>query len=79
MCMIYVLYLQAQFMGCVYAYTILLTFLGPEYLGRDFHVESDEDMAAAATPDAMGVLRQTGHESSDDGKDVQAMTADEKV
>lgn len=34
------------FMGCVYAYVILLTFLGPEYLGRKFDVEADEDMAA---------------------------------
>ena len=35
-------------MACVYVYVIALTFLGPEYLGRDFHVENDEDMAAAA-------------------------------
>ena len=43
-------------MGCVFAYVILLTFLGPEYLGRDFHVENDEDMQAVAKNDAMGVL-----------------------
>ncbi|KAH7371074.1 carboxylic acid transporter protein-like protein [Pyrenochaeta sp. MPI-SDFR-AT-0127] len=34
------------FMGCVYAYVILLTFLGPEYRGRSFDVAVDEDMAA---------------------------------
>ena len=45
-----------------------MTFLGPEYLGRDFHVENDEDMAIVA-----GNLRgrerdfETG-ESSDDGR-----------
>ncbi|KAH8725607.1 carboxylic acid transporter protein-like protein [Phaeosphaeriaceae sp. PMI808] len=33
------------FMGCVYAYVILLTFLGPEYRGKNFNVEADEDMA----------------------------------
>ncbi|KAL4941915.1 hypothetical protein BDV06DRAFT_193399 [Aspergillus oleicola] len=32
------------FMGCVFAYTIIITFFGPERLGRDFDVENDEDM-----------------------------------
>ncbi|KAL4967623.1 sugar transporter family protein [Aspergillus stella-maris] len=32
------------FMGCVFAYTILVTFFGPERLGRDFDVENDEDV-----------------------------------
>lgn len=32
------------FMGCVYAYVILLTFLGPEYRGKNFDVAADEDM-----------------------------------
>jgi len=36
------------FMGCVFAYTILLTLVGPEYLGRDFDVAADEDMAEVA-------------------------------
>jgi SHS family lactate transporter-like MFS transporter len=34
------------FMGAVYAYVILLTVLGPEYRGRDFDAEADEDLAA---------------------------------
>lgn len=57
-------------MGCVYAYVILLTFLGPENLGRDFHVENDEDMAAAASPEALAAAGNVGHKdhhSSDDG------------
>ncbi|KAK8060859.1 MFS transporter- SHS family- lactate transporter [Apiospora saccharicola] len=33
------------FMGCVYAYVILLTFLGPEHLSKSFDVDEDEDMA----------------------------------
>ncbi|KAI4152967.1 MAG: hypothetical protein LQ340_002592 [Diploschistes diacapsis] len=55
------------FMACVYAYVILLTFLGPEYLGRDFHVENDDDMRAAATNDAMDVLHHShmGNSGSD--------------
>lgn len=34
------------FLGCVFAYVILLTFVGPEYLMRSFDVEEDEDAAA---------------------------------
>ncbi|KAK8081114.1 H+ symporter family protein [Apiospora hydei] len=33
------------FMGCVYAYVILLTFLGPEHLSKSFDVAQDSDMA----------------------------------
>jgi SHS family lactate transporter-like MFS transporter len=33
------------FMGCVFAYTILITLVGPEHLGRDFDVEHDSDLA----------------------------------
>jgi SHS family lactate transporter-like MFS transporter len=39
------------FMGCVYAYVILLTALGPEYRGRNFDVAADEDMAIATGKD----------------------------
>ncbi|OJJ72369.1 hypothetical protein ASPBRDRAFT_124661 [Aspergillus brasiliensis CBS 101740] len=36
------------FMGCVYGYTILVTLLGPERLGRKFDVAHDGDMAVVA-------------------------------
>ncbi|KAK3399640.1 major facilitator superfamily domain-containing protein [Sordaria brevicollis] len=36
------------FMGCVYAYVILLTLVGPEYLGRSFDVSEDEDVREVA-------------------------------
>src|SRR6266566_2980733 len=36
------------FMGCVYAYTIFLTLVGPERRGKLFGVEHDSDMAVAA-------------------------------
>lgn len=36
------------FMGCVYAYVIVLTFIGPEYLRRSFDVQEDEDLSEAA-------------------------------
>jgi MFS transporter, SHS family, lactate transporter len=35
-------------MGCVYGYTILVTFLGPERLGRQFEAEHDADLNEAA-------------------------------
>ena len=39
------------FMGAVYAYVILLTFVGPEHRGRNFDVAADEDMAAVTGVD----------------------------
>jgi SHS family lactate transporter-like MFS transporter len=39
-------------MGCVYAYVILLTAIGPEYRGRDFDAAADEDLAIATGADA---------------------------
>ncbi|EPE10916.1 sugar transporter family protein [Ophiostoma piceae UAMH 11346] len=36
------------FMGCVYVYVIVLTFVGPEHLRRKFDVSHDADMRAVA-------------------------------
>ncbi|KAJ5577688.1 Major facilitator superfamily domain general substrate transporter [Penicillium hispanicum] len=36
------------FMGCVFAYTILITLAGPERLGRNFDAEHDADLAVVA-------------------------------
>jgi SHS family lactate transporter-like MFS transporter len=36
------------FMGCVYAYVILLTFIGPEHLRRKFDVAHDADVREVA-------------------------------
>lgn len=44
------------FMGCVYAYVILLTFLGPEARGRSMGVAHDEDLREAAGEDAIGAI-----------------------
>lgn len=35
-------------MGAVYAYVIVLTFLGPEYLRRSFDIEYDDDLREVA-------------------------------
>jgi SHS family lactate transporter-like MFS transporter len=44
------------FMGCVYAYTIVLTIAGPEYRKRSFEVENDEDMVEVAGQEAIARL-----------------------
>lgn len=36
------------FLGCVFGYTILVTFFGPENLGQEFDVEHDSDMLEVA-------------------------------
>jgi len=41
------------FMGCVYAYVIVLTFVGPEYLKRSFEVSEDSDIKEAAGHDTI--------------------------
>lgn len=49
------------FMGCVYAYVILLTFLGPEYRGRNFDATADEDMATVT-----GSRKEVGRQDCED-------------
>lgn len=41
------------FMGCVYVYVIILTFIGPEKLMRSFDVQQDDDIAEAAGMDTI--------------------------
>ncbi|KAF2137141.1 uncharacterized protein K452DRAFT_329368 [Aplosporella prunicola CBS 121167] len=45
------------FMGCVYAYVIVLTLVGPEYRGRKFDVRHDADMVEATHNDHEGIER----------------------
>lgn len=50
------------FMGCVYAYTIIVTLIGPENKGRDFEVQHDNDMYEATGKDLRhhdGTIRQS--------------------
>lgn len=67
------------FMGCVYAYVIVLTFVGPEYLRRSFVVKDDSDMDEAAGHNTIEAALakihhrgQVGHEISD-REDVDAI------
>lgn len=56
------------FLGAVYAYVILLTFLGPEFLGRDMSVVHDPDMEEAAGADLIDKVtyaEKRGHSTAD--------------
>lgn len=53
----------AIFMGCVYAYVILLTFVGPENLRQQFGIAEDEDLAMAAGVDTIEAALQRRHEN----------------
>lgn len=61
------------FMGCVYAYVILLTFIGPEYRGRNFDVASDSDMEAATGQDSAAIRRKLegDHDAARGDSDVE--------
>jgi SHS family lactate transporter-like MFS transporter len=50
------------FMGCVFAYVIVLTFVGPEYLKRSFEVREDSDMDEAAGHDTIEAALRRIHE-----------------
>ncbi|KAA8628001.1 hypothetical protein SMACR_09437 [Sordaria macrospora] len=49
------------FMGCVYAYVILLTLVGPEYLGRSFDVSEDEDVREVAGEEVVRAAAVANH------------------
>ena len=56
------------FMGCVFAYVILLTLAGPERLGRKFGVAHDNDLADAAGTEALAAVT---HRRGDVDRDVE--------
>lgn len=52
------------FLGCVFVYVIILTFIGPEKLGRSLEVEDDADMKTVAH--AGGFHGDAGSDTSDE-------------
>jgi SHS family lactate transporter-like MFS transporter len=68
------------FMGAVYAYVILLTFVGPEKRGRSLNVEHDEDMAEVTHRDLtnQGVIG-GDHAHGDGSSEDEKAVAREKV
>ena len=57
------------FMGCVYAYVILLTLLGPEHLARSFDIAHDADARLAVGEDAVGAVAKRGGRVDSDEDD----------
>lgn len=68
-------------MGAVYAYVLILTFLGPEYLQRSFAIEHDDDLrevtGRAVGADALMASQGevNGKESEDEVKRVEKAEA----
>jgi MFS transporter, SHS family, lactate transporter len=62
--------------GCVYAYVILLTFLGPERRGRAFDIAHDSDLAEATGHHELGG---TGAPHSDEDEKSHAQKEREVV
>ncbi|KAF1992210.1 MFS general substrate transporter [Aulographum hederae CBS 113979] len=61
------------FMGCVFAYVIVLTIAGPEYRNRTFDVHQDQDMQEAA-----GFGRQTSEGGATPAGNVRDFGDEEK-
>jgi SHS family lactate transporter-like MFS transporter len=66
---------MAIFMGCVYAYVILITLAGPEYLGRNFDVAHDDDMEEAIGSNP--AVASAGHQTRDPERSL-SLDGDEK-
>ena len=65
------------FLGAVYAYVILLAFVGPERRGRNLDVEHDLDMAEVARERHLGG-GQHGHVQHDSASDEEKMARKER-
>lgn len=66
------------FMGCVYAYVILLTLIGPEYRGRLFDVAHDEDMNEVTHQDRDAIQQIVDGEATTGNSDVEKAQRREK-
>lgn len=63
------------FMGCVFAYVIILTFLGPEYKGRKMDAASDHDLQ-----EARGIRDDAyDHDHEHSGSDIEKGGKVEKI
>ena len=67
------------FMGCVFAYVIVLALIGPENLGRRFGVAYDSDMADAAGRDTVAAVIHSREAMGHDKIDEASSDGDEKT
>lgn len=61
------------FMGCVFAYVIILSLVGPEKLGRKFGVAHDNDLADATGTEALNTV---AHRREGMGRDIEEGSSD---
>lgn len=66
------------FMGCVYAYVILLTFLGPEHLGRKMDVAHDADVREVVGEDQIANAYRGHHGGAMRLSDEEAAEAEKR-
>ena len=60
------------FMGAVFLYVILLTFVGPERRGRSMHADDDSDLIEAAGEEVVrGVVGRHGHHAHGEEREVR--------
>ena len=67
------------FMGCVFAYVILLAVVGPENLGQKFDVAHDRDLAEAAGDAPLRTVAGGVDDDTSSGSDRGAEKRDAKV
>lgn len=69
------------FLSCTYAYTIFLTIMGPEYLGKNFDAKHDDDLSAAAGHDVVEKALASGdeHRGSASSRDHEMSSSEEKA
>ena len=67
------------FMACVYVYVIVVTFLGPERMHRNFEVEHDSDMAEVAGTRDLAALAHRNTREQQGGMDRESSEDDDKV
>ncbi|KAL9099057.1 MAG: hypothetical protein Q9163_005386 [Psora crenata] len=71
--------LKCIFMGCVFAYVIILTLVGPERLGQKFGVAYDRDLAEAAGEESLAaVVRRREAIGNDDDEESSGSGTVEK-
>jgi len=66
------------FMGCVYAYVIILAFVGPERRGRSFEVTHDSDMAEVTHTNLRSTHQQSEQFDDNSSNDDKVVRSEEE-
>ncbi|KAL9129434.1 MAG: hypothetical protein Q9217_002108 [Psora testacea] len=66
------------FMGCVFAYVIILTLIGPENLGQKFGVAHDRDLAEVAGEESLAAVVRRREAMANDDEETSGSDRGEK-